>query len=140
MLYYRTDDKNSQTSTLNKKKLSERINASTLYLSIFASNPKIQKFQTIFYEFAFYYIYLSNVWWMILDRRLYTKELFERALKSGRELHVNWDSVMKSQNQLKPIPKHILKIVYYAPWTIGLLRIFGSAYSSLKHLLKGNRS
>ena len=70
---------------------------------------------------------------MIFDNSLYSKELFNQAISEGRQLNVDWNSVVQTQRQLKPIAVKILKLAYNAPWTYPTIRSMGRAYYKLIH-------
>lgn len=132
VLYYRTDDEQSQTGSLSKRKLEDRLKATEFYLDKYRKMSVLLPYLKVIDEYAFYYVYLSNVWWMIMDSTLYSKQLFKSSLSIGRSLQVSWKSVKKSQKQLKPIAMSILKVVYYFPFTLVIFRCLGRAYRLLR--------
>ena len=133
VLYYRTDDERSQTARLTNQKIQDRIKAVHFYLDNYRDNKNTQPYLATIKETAFYYVYLSVVWWMIFDNSLYSKELFNQAISEGRQLNVDWNSVVQTQRQLKPIAVKILKLAYNAPWTYPTIRSMGRAYYKLIH-------
>lgn len=135
ILYYRTMDENSQTAYINKMKINERISAVKKYREIFESNKNISELKDEISSEEFFYLYLSNVRWMLLNPALFDQELFEICLKEGRMCNPKWDTV-SSDKRFQKSMLIALKILYDYPITVKFFRIIGILYYSLKKIVK----
>lgn len=140
VLYYRDDDENSQTASLSVKKLRDRVKATEIYLDNFQKSTKIIHYMPIINQYAFYYIYLSCILWMIRDEALYDKELYTHCYRKGHELGIKWDEVYLSQRHFGEKNLKLLKAIYYVPRIGTFLRIktkTRNALGRIKHWVAG---
>ncbi|MCM1161406.1 MAG: glycosyltransferase [Roseburia sp.] len=114
-LYYRETDENSQTATITQKKLSDRIASTKWYLKNFENNEMVQEFHKELYEEAFYYIYLSCVWWMITDKTIYDEKMIRQSIHDARSMKVDWKNVFSNEKRFRKLRLRILKYIYFHP-------------------------
>lgn len=130
VLYFRTDDERSQTASMSKKKLSDRISATVFYLQQYKKISATKDFEALIAGAALYYIYLSVVWWMIMNDKLYDRALFERAWKEAHNLGFSWREMTEEQNKFQWKSLIIMKTIYHKPWTMEFFRRLGSKYAA----------
>lgn len=138
-LYYRETDENSQTANLTKNKLADRVATTKWYLQNFANNEKIQRFDKQIKEEAFWYIYLSCVWWMITDRALYDDEMICQSIEDAQNLQVDWKETMKNDKRFKKLRLRILKYIYFHPSSYKILSSLILWAQGCKKKLKGTK-
>lgn len=137
ILYYRESSQNSQTSFFTAKKLNDRIDAVKIYLVNYYTNEKTKKYIAQIEILAFYYIYLSCMFWMLAIPKLYQKELFDKCLSEGKQLNVSWKEVFQYEKGFSKQVLHLLKLIYYAPFMAYPARFCGTtAYKILKAVKK----
>ena len=139
-LYNRADDENSQTAFLSRPKMADRIKATELYLERYKANPAIVPCLPMINQFAFYYIFLSNTWWMMTKKELYDRNLMNECSMKGHALGINWNDVFISQRYFGIRKMRILKIVYDHPWTTKIIvpafRIIKPVFRFVKKIVK----
>lgn len=114
-LYYRETDENSQTASITKKKLADRIASTKWYMKNFEANEKVQAHIREVKEEALYYIYLSSVWWMITDKECFDDEMIRNAIKDAQNISPNWKEVFQNEKRFKKLRLRILKFIYFNP-------------------------
>lgn len=115
ILYYREDEQNSQTASFSEKKLNDRIDAVKIYLHAFQDNEKIRQYMPEIKLNAFYYTYLSCMFWILAIPNLYTQELFNRCLKEGRAMQMSWKEVIHEDKHFSKPILYLLKLIYDVP-------------------------
>ena len=137
-LYYRNGDESSQTATLSIKKLEDRVSATLWYLTNFASNENIRKHEESIVTVAFYYIYISCIWWMLCDKKLFSKELFDVCLSWARRQDVDWERIWNNVKKrgFSRLKVSVLKLIYDDPRRFGLFAPIMRVLFSLKRFLK----
>ncbi len=139
-LYNRADDENSQTAFISKPKMVDRIKATEFYLEKYRAEPKIVRCLPTINQFAFYYIFLSNTWWMMTQRELYDKNLLNECSIKGHALEINWTDVFKTQRYFGIKRLIILKFVYNHPWTTKIIipafHVIKPIFSTLKKMVR----
>ena len=135
-LYFRDDDDNSQTAFFTTKKLRDRVRATELYLEHFAEHSIGKEYSDIINQFAFYYIFISCIWWMMMSDDLYDTDFFNYCWSKGHLLNINWKEVLKTQEYFGKIKLIILEVVYYMPALARPLRFAAKIRNMVKQ--KGN--
>lgn len=137
VLYNRENDENSQTANITAKKLNDRITAVKIYLDCYRDNVNMQKYMPWIKIVAFYYVYLSCMFWLVGIPKLYTKELFDRCLSEAKEIHVAWNDVFYNEKGFSKPVMHILRAIYYVPVIAYPVRICGTTvYKILRSFKK----
>lgn len=133
ILYFRTNDEESQTGSFSVKKINDRINATLLYLESFKNNNAMLKYMDQVKLVAFYYIYLSNMLWIVTMPGLFQKELFHRVLSEGKKLDVKWRDVKTGGQRIYSVLMPIMHLIYVCPFIAYPIRLFGSmSYKTVK--------
>lgn len=139
-LYNRADDENSQTAFISKSKMVDRIKATELYLERYKENPAIIPYLPMINQFAFYYIFLSNTWWMMTQKELYDRNLLNECSIKGHALKIHWRDVFRTQSYFGINRIRILKVVYDHPWTTKIIipafHIIKPIFSIMKKIIK----
>lgn len=133
ILYYRENDSNSQTSVFTAKKLNDRIEAVKIYLADYGASEKTKRYLDQIKILAFYYIYLSCMFWLLAIPKLYQKELFDKCLFEGKQLNISWKEVFRYEKGFSRQVLYLLKLIYYVPLMAYPARFCGiTAYKILK--------
>ncbi len=135
VLYYRTDDEKSQTGSITKKKVEDRVKSTLYYLQKINECDKSLPYRDIIYEKAFFYIYLSCVWWMLTSKELYDKELLNFCISEGRKIEVDWNSVFVNRKEVSNNAKKVLKRIYKHPKSIGFYSKIIPFALRIKHMI-----
>lgn len=134
VLYYRTADENSQTGSISKRKIEDRVKATLFYMQKISECEKSLQYIDIISEKAFFYIYLSCVWWMIVSRDLNDKDLLHLCISEGRKLDVDWESVYVNRKEISKNAKRVLKRIYKHPKSIVFYSRFVPLAIRIKHM------
>ena len=132
-LYYREDDENSQTASLNIRKLKNRVEATEMYLEMYRFNDKVQEYIDIINQFAFYYIYISCIWWMNTGTFEYDKDFYNMCFTRGHQIKIKWKEILVTFKNFGLKKLWVLRTIYYMPWIAHILRVLMRA----KRLIKG---
>lgn len=133
VLYFRTNNQESQTGSFSSKKLNDRINAVLIYLTSYKKNDKMHVYIKEIELIAFYYIYLSCMFWLITIPKLYQKELFDITLAEGRRLNISWQDVKNTEKRFNGLILKILHMIYCYPLLAYPIRLCGTTlYKILK--------
>lgn len=138
-LYYRETDENSQTASITKKKLADRIASTKWYLKNYEGNERVQAFKTELREEALYYIYLSCVWWMITDKSIFDEQMICQSIQDARNMEVNWKEVFFREKRFKKLRLRILKYIYFHPKSYKSVSSFVLWAKGCKNKLKGKK-
>lgn len=138
-LYYRETDENSQTFSFTKKKLADRIASTKWYLKNFEKNEKVQHFSKELKREAFYYIYLSCVWWMLTDSVLYDEKMIKETIEDTLSIKPDWSDIYENEKRFKKIRLKILKYVYLHPDSAKGVSDFILKAKRCKELIKGKK-
>ncbi len=137
ILYYRSADPNSQTAKFTLKKLSDRVAATNYYLEEYKNSSRFDNFLPLIKEFAFYFIYLSCTWWMMITPELNNIDFFNYCYGQGKQLRVKWRNIYKTQRQFSVSTVIILNIVFIFPTLFPLLsRILPSLRAAKKRVMQ----
>lgn len=138
-LYYRKDDENSQTALLTTNRLRDRVKATETYLEMYRQNPKLQDYMDIVNQFAFYYIFISCVWWMNTGNLEFDKSFHDYCVRKGHEIEVCWKDVFQIHSYFGLNKLRALRMIYYMPWTAAVPRALMKAGRKGKKALVTSR-
>lgn len=133
VLYFRINEQGSQTGCLSVRKINDRIDATLIYLDAYENHQMISKYMDQIRLVAFYYIYLSNMLWIVTMPGLFQKELIKRVLFEGKRLRVKWKDVQAGEHTLSGLMMPLMHLLYVCPFMVYPFRVCGSAaYKILK--------
>ena len=139
ILYFRVNDEGSQTGSFSVKKLNDRIDATLVYLKSYEKNEATMKYMDQIKLVAFYYIYLSNMLWIVTMPGLFQRAFFKRVLTEGKKLNVKWGDVKTGGQKLSRPLMPIMHLIYVCPFMAYPIRAFGmTAYKLMKKKKKWN--
>lgn len=130
-LYIRESDNDSQTASLSIKKMSDRVEATKWYLNNYSNNPNIMLFTDEITIIAFYYIYISVIWWMLRDKKLFSRSLYETSMAWAKSKRADWKCIrIDAEKRGFPLTRILMvRIVYYCPF---LFPLFQNAINIIK--------
>ena len=133
VLYFRINEEGSQTGSFSVKKINDRIDATLFYLESYRKNEATQRYMDQIKLVAFYYIYLSNMLWIVTMPDLFQKDLFNRVLTEGRKLDVKWSEAKKGGQKVSRNLIPIMHLIYICPIMAYPVRACGAvAYKAIK--------
>ena len=102
-------------------------------------HEKVQKFSAEVKREAFYYIYISCVWWMLTDSAIYDEKMLKEIINDAHNLNPDWNDVLQNEKRFKMIRMRILKYVYYHPDSCKRVADFILRLQTCKDKIKGKK-
>lgn len=136
ILYFRIHEEESQTGSFSDKKINDRIDATLKYLENYKSNKATMKYMNQIKLVAFYYVYLSNMFWIVTMPGLFQKGLINRVLSEGKRLNVRWYDVKTCGQMKNSAILPIMHLIYVCPILAYPIRLFGSIAYRLCKMFK----
>lgn len=115
VLYFRTIDDDSQTASMNRAKLEDRISATRWYMSRFHDDDAMLAIEDATNAQALYYSFESPILWMLHDPNLYDVDLAMQCIEFGRSINPSWEFILANEKRISSRELGLLREVFLDP-------------------------